>query len=70
MPFGLGFGELVMVLLVLVVPFIAVWRIVAKAGYAGAWAFLLFVPLVNVIALFVFAFSNWPLERRAGGRAS
>ena len=70
MPMGLGFGELVMVLLVMVVPFIALWRIVAKAGYAGAWALLLFIPLVNVIALLVFAFSEWPLERRAAGRDS
>ncbi len=70
MPFGLGFGELVMVLLVMVVPLIAVWRIVSKAGYSGAWALLLFVPLVNVIALLVFAFSEWPLERRTAGRVS
>lgn len=59
-----------MVLLVMVVPFIALWRIVSKAGYAGAWALLLFVPVVNVIALIAFAFSEWPLERRAGGRIS
>lgn len=70
MPFGLGFGELVMVLLGMVLPFIAIWRIISKAGYAGAWALLLFVPLVNLIALFVFAFSDWPLERRVGGRSS
>lgn len=70
MPFGLGFGELVMMLLVMVVPFIALWRIVSKAGYAGAWALLLFIPLVNVVALLAFAFSEWPLERRAAGRDS
>lgn len=70
MPFGLGFGELVMVLLGMVLPFIAIWRIISKAGYAGAWALLLFVPLVNLVALFVFALSEWPLERRAGRRSS
>jgi hypothetical protein len=66
-PFGLGFGELVVVM---VIPFLAGWRIVSKAGYSALWALLLFVPLVNVVALLVFAFSEWPLERRAAGRGS
>jgi hypothetical protein len=39
------------------------WRIAAKAGYPGALSLLLFVPLVNVIAIWAFAFSNWPVER-------
>jgi len=39
------------------------WRIVSKAGYAGAWALLVLIPLVNVILLWVFAFSRWPNER-------
>lgn len=66
MPLGLGFGELVLVLVVL----IPAWRIVSRAGYSGAWSLLLLVPVVNVIAVFVFAFSEWPLERRATGRGS
>ncbi|HST62003.1 MAG TPA: hypothetical protein VLK84_25100 [Longimicrobium sp.] len=70
MPFGLGFGELVMMLVVLIVPLIPAWRIVSKAGYSGAWSLLLFVPVANVIAVFVFAFAEWPLERRATGRGS
>ena len=71
MPFGLGLGELMLVYfltalvpgLLIVVP---AWRIVAKAGYAGALSLLLLVPLVNVVALFAFAFSTWPLEQRGG----
>ena len=39
------------------------WRIVGKAGYAGAWSLLALVPLVNMIMLWVFAFSQWPKER-------
>jgi hypothetical protein len=45
---------------VTVVPF---WRIFSKAGYPGVLAFTQFVPLVNVIVLFVVAFSQWPIER-------
>jgi hypothetical protein len=70
MPLGLGFGELVLVMMVGVFPLVAVWRIVGKAGYPGVLALLVFIPLVNLIALYVFAFSEWPLERRAGGRLS
>jgi len=40
------------------------WRIVSKAGYSGAWALLSLVPLINIIALWVFAFSRWPYEKQ------
>jgi len=54
------FGLLVMAV-VLVIP---AWRVVQKAGFPGAWALLLLVPLVNVAALWLFAFTRWPNERR------
>jgi hypothetical protein len=43
-----------------VIPF---WKIYTKAGYPGAMGFLMLVPLVNVIMLFVLAFSEWPVLR-------
>jgi len=43
---------------------IPIWRIVSKAGYSGAWSLLTWVPLVNLICLWVFAFSDWPVARR------
>ncbi|HTT10732.1 MAG TPA: hypothetical protein VMG60_07575 [Burkholderiaceae bacterium] len=48
--------------LVIIIP---AWKIVSKAGYAGAWSLFAFVPVINVIMLWVFAFSNWP--RNKGG---
>jgi hypothetical protein len=37
------------------------WRIVQRAGLPGAWSLLLFVPLVNIVALWIFAFFVvWP----------
>jgi Na+/melibiose symporter-like transporter len=48
------------VLIIAVIPF---WRIVSKAGYNGAWALLMFIPLVNLIMLYVFAFNTWPTEQ-------
>jgi hypothetical protein len=51
---------LIMYVCIIVVP---CWRIVGKAGYSGALSLLVLVPLVNIILLWVFAFSKWPIER-------
>jgi len=42
---------------------VPVWRIISKAGFSGAWSLLSFVPILNLIMLWVFAFSTWPRER-------
>jgi len=42
---------------------LVVWvygRILNKAGYSRWWVLLLFVPLVNLIMIWVFAFAQWP----------
>jgi len=49
------------VLLVLVLPAWLFSRVVSKAGFSGWWALLGVVPLVNLVALWVFAFTKWPL---------
>jgi hypothetical protein len=57
----------VIVLGFLVVYLVPLVMIIRKAGYNGWWILLLFVPLVNIIMLWVFAFADWPSQR--GGRA-
>lgn len=44
-------------LALLVVP---VWRIFQRAGFSGAWALLMLVPMVGFLALWVLAFVKWP----------
>lgn len=51
------------ILLVFSTYIVPVWRIVSKAGYSGVWSFLSFIPVLNLIMLWVFAFSRWPNER-------
>lgn len=46
-----------------VVFFIAYIKIISKAGYSGWWVLIMFVPIVNVIMLLVFAFKEWPIQR-------
>lgn len=38
-------------------------RILHKAGYSGWWLLLLIIPIVNLIMIWVFAFSEWPIHR-------
>lgn len=39
-------------------------KILHKAGYSGWWTILAFVPLLNLIGLWVFAFASWPTVAR------
>ena len=54
---------------VVIVAFVAflIWlyvRILRKAGYSGWWCVITFVPLVNIVMVYVFAFSTWPSLKR------
>jgi hypothetical protein len=51
---------IVIVLFLIVVPY---WRIVSKMGFPGALSLLFFVPLLNLILLWVLAFVTWPIEK-------
>ncbi|MEY2503552.1 MAG: hypothetical protein QOI07_3889 [Verrucomicrobiota bacterium] len=59
-----GPGGLLLGIAVTVAIVLAFVRIVQKAGYSGLWVLVLLVPVLNVVMLFVFAFSEWPMLRR------
>lgn len=66
---GEGFSGLALVItlvfaVIMIIPYV---MIVRKAGYSGWWVLVLFVPLVNLIMLWVFALARWPVEDRAAG---
>jgi uncharacterized membrane protein YhaH (DUF805 family) len=50
--------------LVVVVPYV---KIIQKAGYSGWWVIVGFIPVVNLIMLWVFALARWPVQDRAAG---
>lgn len=65
--FGLGYQELLILLVIAAIYGPVLWlcsRILGKAGYPARWVLILLVPLVNVLMLWVFAFSTWPAEAR------
>jgi uncharacterized membrane protein YhaH (DUF805 family) len=39
---------------------IAIVRIIQRAGFSGWWILLVLVPVVNMLALWYFAFASWP----------
>jgi hypothetical protein len=47
----------------LILSLIINWTIAAKAGYSGALSLLMLIPLVNIIIILMFAFSEWPIQR-------
>jgi uncharacterized membrane protein YhaH (DUF805 family) len=55
------------VFVVLLYPYV---RIIRQAGYSGWWVLILFVPLVNIVMLWVFALARWPALHRTGPAAS
>ena len=55
----LGFVIIAVLVAITLVPFV---RIFQKAGRTGWWAV---IPIINIVVLWIFAFSQWPaLDRR------
>ena len=44
---------------VFIIPY---WKIFSKAGFAGALSLLMIIPLINLIVLYVIAFSDWKMK--------
>jgi len=59
-PIGLMF--IVVGFLIFALP---IMEIIHKAGYSRIWILVWFVPLANIVMLWVFAFSRWPAGSRS-----
>jgi len=57
---GISVIESLLVVVSLFLMLFPFWRIVTKAGFSGLWVIALFVPLLNFVAIYVFAFVEWP----------
>jgi uncharacterized RDD family membrane protein YckC len=54
-----GLMVILVFLPIFVIPY---WKIFSKAGFAGALSLLMIVPFVNLIVLYVVAFSEWKIK--------
>jgi uncharacterized membrane protein len=50
----------IMPVLMIIIVGVPVANILHKAGRSRWWTILAFIPLVNLIGLWVFAFTRWP----------
>lgn len=65
----LSLGILIAVLIgaLLLWAFIVVFgRVLNRAGYSRWWLVTMFVPLLNLVMLWVFAFAEWPASKPSG----
>ena len=58
-----GFVWLLVCLGLIILSLVINWKIAEKAGFSGAASLLMLIPLVNVIVVIYFAFTEWPIER-------
>jgi len=59
-----GFITLTILTLYVVVLVVPVAKVLRRAGFSGWWSVLIFVPVVNFIVLWIFAFMRWPIDER------
>jgi carbon starvation protein CstA len=55
----------IIILFVLASSIVPAWLIVKKAGYAGPLALLTWVPFLNIVFIWIFALSHWPVMKKA-----
>ncbi|MDH3283723.1 MAG: hypothetical protein OEQ13_03210 [Acidobacteriota bacterium] len=60
------FVIVVFVLMTQVIFVIPVWKVAIKLGYPGWYSLILWVPVVNLFAMYWVAFKETPMERRLG----
>jgi hypothetical protein len=63
--YGYGFGPthwlwFIVMIAAVIYP---VGRILSRIGFSPLWSVVMFVPLVNLIALWILAFTDWPGRR-------
>lgn len=57
-----GFFFMLLWVAVIVVPF---WKLWDRTGHSGWLSLLMVIPLVNIVALYVLAFKEWPAVPRS-----
>ncbi len=55
----------VIIILILLTFLVPLYRIISRTGHSGWWCVLFFIPPLNWIFIWVFAFIRWPaVDRR------
>lgn len=57
---GIFFWQLIIIAAIVLITLWPCWRILAKAGFSRWWVILVFLPIVNLVMVWLFAFIRWP----------
>src|SRR5262245_25465596 len=60
---GYGLAHWLLFVVMVAVVLYPLGRILRRLGLSPFWSLLVFIPLVNLVSLWVLAFSDWPAER-------
>lgn len=63
--FGSGAGALVYILILafyFAIFGVPVMQLLARTGHSRFWILIAFIPLVNLVFLWVWAFKRWPID--------
>jgi len=60
---GVSLWQLFIVVIILVIPFLIFPAVLKKAGFSGWWTLCLFIPVINILLIWLFAFTEWPNEK-------
>ncbi|MDE1935431.1 hypothetical protein [Bradyrhizobium sp.] len=62
--YGYGPVHWVWLIVMIAVVIYPVSRILGRIGFSPLWSILMFIPLVNLVALWIVAFADWPGRRQ------
>jgi len=55
-----SFWSVLLGLAIVIIYLIPLTQVLKRTGYSRAWVLIMFVPLINIIAMWFFAFMPWP----------
>ena len=66
---ALSFWHLIVILAILGIYVFPIGKIVSRTGASGWWALLACVPLLNMVALWIFALAPWKIDAVRGSKS-
>jgi uncharacterized membrane protein YhaH (DUF805 family) len=59
----ISLSTLIVFIIAIAIVAVPLVRILRKAGFSGWWSILYFIPLVNIVGIYLFAYKDWPNSR-------
>ena len=63
---SLSIWQWLFVIFLIVVLSIPIARILTRIGYSKWWTIVYFIPFINIVGIWILAYSRWPAVDRTG----